>query len=113
MAEKCTKTSGPSPSCSMKPKPFSALNHLTVPCAMPYSFCDERRGRVITASGCRGIRLTSRLVHGAPGRVRRRLQEHKAPAVLLRVPWDQQRVQLQPRPTLRDALGVVNPGYPS
>src|SRR5215217_4741567 len=31
MAEKCTKTSGPPPSWAMKPKPFSALNHLTVP----------------------------------------------------------------------------------
>jgi hypothetical protein len=31
IAEKWAKTSGPPPSCSMKPKPFSALNHLTVP----------------------------------------------------------------------------------
>src|SRR5262245_39219965 len=33
MAEKWTKTSCP-PSTEMKPKPLSALNHLTVPCAM-------------------------------------------------------------------------------
>lgn len=31
MAEKCTKTSWPL-SCSMKPNPFAALNHFTVPC---------------------------------------------------------------------------------
>ena len=31
IAEKWTKTSSPPPSCAMKPKPFSALNHLTVP----------------------------------------------------------------------------------
>src|SRR3989440_4679419 len=30
MALKCTNTSGPD-SCEMKPKPFSALNHLTTP----------------------------------------------------------------------------------
>src|SRR5699024_1105596 len=33
IAEKCTNTSSP-PSRSMKPKPFSALNHFTVPCSM-------------------------------------------------------------------------------
>src|SRR5919107_4400679 len=32
MAEEWTKTSWP-PSTAMKPKPFSALNHFTVPCA--------------------------------------------------------------------------------
>jgi hypothetical protein len=32
--------SGPSPSGAMKPKPFSELNHLTVPCAMlKYPWC--------------------------------------------------------------------------
>ncbi len=31
IAEKWQKTSAPPPSCSMKPKPFSALNHYTVP----------------------------------------------------------------------------------
>src|SRR5699024_5286687 len=30
IAEKCTNTSSPA-SCSMKPKPFSPLNHFTVP----------------------------------------------------------------------------------
>src|SRR3978361_1350503 len=34
MALKWTKTSAPPPSTSMKPKPFSPLNHLTVPCAI-------------------------------------------------------------------------------
>src|SRR5690349_6617205 len=34
MAEKWTKTSSPPESGAMKPKPFSALNHLTVPEAM-------------------------------------------------------------------------------
>src|ERR1700722_15153100 len=34
MALKCTNTSGPPSSCVMKPKPFSPLNHLTVPVAM-------------------------------------------------------------------------------
>src|SRR5918994_2807250 len=34
MAEKWTKTSAPPPSWAMKPKPFSPLNHFTVPCAM-------------------------------------------------------------------------------
>src|SRR5690554_6997966 len=36
MAEKCTKTSLPPSACSMKPKPFSLLNHFTVPVAMLY-----------------------------------------------------------------------------
>src|SRR5581483_12204824 len=36
MFEKWAKTSGPPPSCSMKPKPFSALNHFTVPVVMSY-----------------------------------------------------------------------------
>src|ERR1700678_2347227 len=31
MAVWCTKTSAPPSGCEMKPKPFSALNHLTVP----------------------------------------------------------------------------------
>src|SRR3954467_5956908 len=43
IAEKCTKTSGPPPSCSMKPKPFSALNHFTVPCAMGELFPSSRQ----------------------------------------------------------------------
>src|SRR6185369_6960683 len=34
MAEKWTNTSAPPPSTVMKPKPLSALNHFTVPCAM-------------------------------------------------------------------------------
>src|SRR6516165_6364609 len=34
MALKCTNTSGPPPSWEMKPKPFSELNHLTVPVAI-------------------------------------------------------------------------------
>src|SRR4051794_17569098 len=34
MAEKWTNTSAPPPSTGMKPKPLSALNHFTVPCAM-------------------------------------------------------------------------------
>src|SRR3954454_8662210 len=38
MAEKWQKTSGPPPSCSMKPKPFSALNHFTVPWVISFSF---------------------------------------------------------------------------
>src|SRR5438067_4773516 len=32
--EWCTNTSLPPSSWEMKPKPFSALNHFTVPCAM-------------------------------------------------------------------------------
>src|SRR4051795_508237 len=34
MDEKWTKTSAAPPSGVMKPKPFSPLNHFTVPCAM-------------------------------------------------------------------------------
>src|SRR3954447_10093165 len=41
MAEKWQKTSGPPPSCSMKPKPFSALNHFTVPWVISFSFRAE------------------------------------------------------------------------
>src|SRR6266536_3554639 len=37
MAEKCTNTSGPPPSWLMNPKPLSALNHFTVPCAIVLS----------------------------------------------------------------------------
>src|SRR6185369_3771948 len=41
MAEWWTKTSGPSPSCSMNPNPLSALNHFTLPVGM----YDLLRGR--------------------------------------------------------------------
>src|ERR1700679_61151 len=34
IALKCTNTSGPPPSWVMKPKPFSPLNHFTVPVAI-------------------------------------------------------------------------------
>src|SRR5215813_2678304 len=49
MAEKCTNTSDPPPSTVMKPKPFSALNHLTVPCAMSLSFIKVYRPRALRA----------------------------------------------------------------
>src|SRR5215213_6648463 len=39
MALKCAKTSALPSSGAMKPKPFSALNHLTVPVAILLSFC--------------------------------------------------------------------------
>src|SRR6266571_780627 len=38
MALKCTNTSGPPASWVMKPKPFSPLNHFTVPVAIAKSF---------------------------------------------------------------------------
>src|SRR3954453_5893951 len=44
MFEKWAKTSGPPPSCSMKPKPFSELNHLTVPVAMSHLLRGSARG---------------------------------------------------------------------
>src|SRR5215475_8618056 len=50
MAEKCTNTSDPPPSTVMKPKPFSALNHLTVPCAMFLSFRKVYRPRALRAT---------------------------------------------------------------
>src|SRR5712675_1482393 len=40
IAEKCTKTSSP-PSRSMKPKPFSFENHLTVPSAKTLPPCRQ------------------------------------------------------------------------
>src|SRR6478735_6900875 len=52
MAEKCTKTSAPPPSCSMKPKPFSLLNHFTVPVATGRAFSVSEAPRVET-SDCR------------------------------------------------------------
>src|ERR1700677_1850068 len=48
MAVWCTKTSAPPSGCKMKPKPFSALNHLTVPDATvafpfpPHTPCAEK-----------------------------------------------------------------------
>src|SRR3954454_2520486 len=41
MAEKWQKTSQPPPSCSMEPKPFSGLNHFTVPWVIWLSFRAE------------------------------------------------------------------------
>src|SRR5690348_11948619 len=41
MAEKCTNTSSPPPSCAINPNPLSALNHFTVPCAIPTPLPDE------------------------------------------------------------------------
>jgi len=40
-----TKTSAPPPSCAMKPKPLSSLNHLTVPCAISLTFGKSGAGR--------------------------------------------------------------------
>ena len=41
MPEKWAKTSSEPSSGAMKPKPFSALNHFTVPVAMSACFLDE------------------------------------------------------------------------
>src|SRR5689334_7905752 len=60
----------------MKPKPFSALNHLTVPCAMRCSFLMRFRDRVLVASGC------------DEGRRHLDLPYNKTPAAILRVSWD-------------------------
>src|ERR1700722_11440143 len=49
MAEKWTKTSWPPSSGLMNPKPLSALNHLTVPCATRISPCLQSKPR--TARG--------------------------------------------------------------
>src|ERR687885_1195118 len=56
MAEKWTKTSAVPPSGVMKPKPFSPLNHFTVPCAMfsPVDVPDRRRK--VTNAGLLGRR---------------------------------------------------------
>src|SRR3954452_8729464 len=50
MAEKCTKTSLPPSSGAMKPYPFSALDHLTVPEAMSDPL--SRHSRVGTPGPC-------------------------------------------------------------
>src|SRR5580704_1743453 len=63
MAVWCTKTSAPPSGCEMKPKPFSALNHLTVPEATvafpfpPHASCPDSHRRMTRrilphASGC-------------------------------------------------------------
>src|SRR5690242_18519919 len=80
MAEKWTKTSAVPPSGVMKPKPFSPLNHFTVPCAMfsPDGCTYRRRKVTITGSlGRRGpptpdARWTR--VRGRPRTRERRLQ---------------------------------------
>src|SRR5919206_991857 len=58
MAEKWTNTSGPPPSTEMKPKPFSALNHFTTPCAMcsPKSDAVEAAASTVPAARLRGPR---------------------------------------------------------
>ena len=54
IALKCTKTSGPPSSWVMKPKPFSPLNHFTVPVAM---FCSSFLARTsLTAARGRSVR---------------------------------------------------------
>src|SRR5690242_18382875 len=50
MAFQWTKTSAPPPSTEMKPKPLSALNHLTVPCATN-SPCKDAQGAHLNAPG--------------------------------------------------------------
>src|SRR5689334_10287810 len=55
MALKWTKTSGPD-SCVMNPKPFSPLNHLTVPVVMDnplHSWPDSNRSSYGRAARCR------------------------------------------------------------
>src|SRR3954453_8983861 len=44
-----TKRSFLPSSCVMKPKPFSSLNHLTVPCAMYFLHCFLRAASAVVA----------------------------------------------------------------
>src|SRR3954471_5284418 len=80
MAEKWTKTSAGPPSGVMKPKPFSPLNHFTVPCAMfsPDGCTYRRRKVTITGSlGRRGPHTPDARwirVRGRPRTRERRLQ---------------------------------------
>src|SRR3954447_23667131 len=54
MAGEWTKKSGPLSSVAMKPKPFSALNHLTVPCGIPVlpAACDANPAGTAPTGGC-------------------------------------------------------------
>src|SRR6266516_6926150 len=68
MAEKWTNTSAPPPSGEMKPKPFSLLNHFTVPCVI-LVFPFVRRGRAPCATPAIA------LPHVEPGRTNARRKD--------------------------------------
>src|SRR6187200_663728 len=65
IALKCAKTSAEPSSGAMKPKPLSALNHLTVPVAIFFSFCKAEPPKRLR-------RARPQVVQGSDGDVRRR-----------------------------------------